>query len=60
MAADFAMQLKEVTLAVLDRTTREGKQLSESVPKVNDRQTCLKSMVLSVRVGVSAVLCFLD
>ena len=33
MAADFAMRLKEITLAVLDRT-REVKRLSESVPKV--------------------------
>ena len=40
MTAHFAMQLKEVTMATLDRTTREVKRLSESVPKVNDRQTC--------------------
>ena len=33
MAADFAMRLNEGTLAVLDRTTREVKRLSESVPK---------------------------
>ena len=31
MAADFAMQMKEVTLAVLDRITREVKPLSYSV-----------------------------
>ena len=52
MAADFAMRLKEGTLAALDRTTREVKRLSESVSKVNDRQTCFESVVLSVRVDV--------
>ena len=57
MAADFAMRWKEVTLAALDRTTREVKRLSELVPKVNDRQTCFESVVLLLRVGVSAVLC---
>ena len=30
------------------------------VPKVNDRQTCFESVVLSLRVGVSGVLCHLD
>ena len=40
MATDFAMRLKEVTLAVLDRITREVKSLSESVRKVNVRQIC--------------------
>ena len=60
MAADFAMRWKEVTLAALDRTTREVKRLSELVPKVNDRQTCFESVVLSLRVGVSGVLCHLD
>ena len=58
MASDFAMRLN--TLAELDRTTREVKWLSESVPKVNDRQTCIEAVVLSVRVGVSGVLCHLD
>ena len=28
--------------------------------KVNDQQTCFESVVLSVRVGVSGVLCHLD
>ena len=36
MAADFVMRLKEGSLASLDRTTREVKRLSESMPKVND------------------------
>ena len=36
------------------------KRLSESVPKVNDRQTCFESVVLPVRVGVSEVLCHRD
>ena len=40
MAADFVMRLKEVTLAALDRTMREVKRLSQSVPKVNGRQIC--------------------
>ena len=31
MAANFAMRMKEITLAALDRITREVKQLSESV-----------------------------
>ena len=47
MAADFAMGLKKVTLAALDRTTREVKRLSESVPNVNDRQTGFEYVVLS-------------
>ena len=42
--ADFAMRLKEVTMATLDRA-REVKQLSESVQKVNDRQTCFESVL---------------
>ena len=45
MAADFTMRLKEVTLAALDRITGEVKQLSESVQKVNDRQTCYESVL---------------
>ena len=60
IGADIAMRLKEGTLAALDRTTREVKRLSESVPKVNDRQTCFESVVLSVRVGVSGVFCHMD
>ena len=60
IAAEFAMRLKEGTLAELERTTREVKRLSESVPKVNVWQTCFESVVLSVRVGVSGVLCHLD
>ena len=40
MAADFAMRLKEVTLAALDRIMRVLKRLSELVRTVNDRQTC--------------------
>ena len=60
MAAYFAMRLKEVTLVTFDRTTREVKRLSESVPKVNDRQICFESVVLSVRVCVSGVLCHLN
>ena len=60
--ADFAMRLKEGTLAALDMTTRTVKRPSDSVPKVNDRPTCFESVVvsLSVRVGVSGVLCHLD
>ena len=60
MVADFAMQWNECTLAALDRTTREVKRLSESVLKVNDRQTCLESVVFSLRAGVSGVHCYLD
>ena len=45
MAADFAMWMKEVTVAVLDRIMREVKQLSESVRKVNDQQTCFESVL---------------
>ena len=60
MAADFAMWLNESTLAALDRTTRELKRLSESVPNGNDRQTCFESVMLSVRVGVYGVSCHLD
>ena len=41
-------------------TTGEVKRLSEPVPKVNGRQTCFESVVLSVRVGVSGVLCHMD
>ena len=60
MAADFAMRWKEITLAALDRTTREVKRLSQLVPKVNDQPTCFESVVVSLRVGVSGVLCHLD
>ena len=60
LAVDFVMRLKEGTLAALDRTTREVKWLSESVTKVNDRQNSFESVVLSVKVGVSGVLCHLD
>ena len=42
-----------------DRTTRKVKRLTEFVTKVNDRQTCFESVVLSLRVGVSGVLCHL-
>ena len=42
MAADIAMRFKEVTLIALDRTTREVKRLSESVPKVDEQQTCFE------------------
>ena len=59
LAADFAMRLKEVTLAALNRTAREVKRLSESVPMVNNWQTCYESVVLSVRIGVSGVFCHL-
>ena len=45
MAADLAMWMKEVTLAALDRITREVKRLLESVQKVNDRQTCFESVL---------------
>ena len=58
MASDFAMRLKEDTLAALDRTTREVRRLSETGPKFN--QTNFESVVLSVRVGVSRVICHLD
>ena len=37
MTSDFAMRLKEVTLAALDRILREVIQVSKSVLKVNDR-----------------------
>ena len=47
MAAVFAMRLKEVTLAALDRITREVKPLSESVRIVNDRQTCFEYVLKS-------------
>ena len=40
MDTDFAMQMEEVTLAALDRITREVKRLSELVQTVNYRQTC--------------------
>ena len=60
MTTDFAMRLKKGTLAALDRTTREVKRLSESVPNVNDWQTCFEYVVFSVRVGVSGVRCHLD
>ena len=53
IAADFAMRLKEVTQAALDRTTREVKRLSELAPKMNYQQTCFESVALSVRVGGS-------
>ena len=39
MAADFAMRLMKLNLAALDRIIGEMERLSESVPKVNDRQT---------------------
>ena len=45
MDSDFPMQMKEVTVAVLDSITREVKRLSESVRKVNDRQTCFESVL---------------
>ena len=35
MAADFAIRLKGGTLAALDKTTREVKRLTKSVPNVN-------------------------
>ena len=38
LAADFVRQMKEVTLAALDRITKEMERLSESVQKVNERQ----------------------
>ena len=38
LAADFARHMKEVTLAALDRITKEMKRLSESVQKVNDNK----------------------
>ena len=60
MAVDFTMRLKEVTMAALDRTTREVKGLLESVPKVNARQTCFESVVLSVKVGMSGMLCHVE
>ena len=41
LAADFARQMKEVTLAALDRITKKMERLSESVLKVNERQTHL-------------------
>ena len=37
IAADLAMRTKEVTLALLDRITKNVVQLSESVRKVNDQ-----------------------
>ena len=45
IAAEIAMLLKEVPLAALDRPriTREVKQLSELVRKMNDRQICFES-----------------
>ena len=46
MAADFAMQMKEVTLAALFRMTREVKRLSESVRKLNERQTSFESVLM--------------
>ena len=39
IAADFAMQMKELTLAAFDRITKEVKRLSELMRKVNDWQT---------------------
>ena len=50
MATDFAMQMKEVTLATLDRITGEVNRLLESVRKVNGRQTCFGS-VLKLALG---------
>ena len=41
MDADFAMRLKELTLAALDRITRGVKQLSELMRKVNDCELTL-------------------
>ena len=43
LAADFARQMKEVTLAALDRITKEMERLSESVQKVNERQPHFES-----------------
>ena len=43
--ADFARQMKEVTLAALDRITKEVQRLSESVQKVNERQAHFKSVL---------------
>ena len=45
MSAYFTMQLKGVTLAALDRITREVNRSSESVLNVNDRQTCFESVL---------------
>ena len=39
MTADFAMRLKKVILAALDRMTREVKRLTESVRKVDALHT---------------------
>ena len=59
IVVDFAMRLMKVTLAALDRTPRDEKRLLDSVQKVNDPQTCVESVVFTVRVGVSGVLCHL-
>ena len=45
LAADFARQMKEVTLAALDRITKEMERLSESVQKVNERQAHFESVL---------------
>ena len=45
MAADFARQMKEVTLAALDRIAKEVERLSESVQKVNERQAHFESVL---------------
>ena len=45
LAADFAMQMKEATLAALDRITKEMERLSESVQKVNKRQAYFESVL---------------
>ena len=45
LAADFARQMKEVTLAALDRITKEVERLSESVQKVNERQAHFESVL---------------
>ena len=45
LAADFARQMKEVTLAALDRITKEMERLSESVQKVNECQAHFESVM---------------
>ena len=45
LAADFARQMKEVTLAALDRIAKEVERLSVSVQKVNERQAHFESVL---------------
>ena len=45
LAAVFARQMKEVTLAALDRITKEMERLSESVQRVNEHQAHFESVL---------------